>query len=223
MYAIIIAALVANTDGLVAGLSSDDFHTREKSFAALVMIGKSAKPALLKAANSECPEARCQANRLLDGIYYRHLNSFRPFPPIDGMWYCDKKFSYVYQHDAQGGECAEAHRKYGRYLKAAEKLASADGDYPTYRRAMRMVVEQWLYEGKPDEWIREQLAEAKRRDDVWRKKTAEAEELRRRMSESLPDSEDVPPPGVPMIMPGPMGIGVPWFPLVINAKDAVIK
>ncbi len=219
VFVAIIAALTSNPDDAVAGLSSEDFRTRERSAFLLTLAGKSARPALIKAANGPCPEARIRASVILEGIYHRHLNSFRPFPPIDGMWYCDKRLCYVYQYDEKGGECAEAHRTYGAYLKAAEKLTSADGDYPTYRRAMRMVVEQWLFEGKSDEWVRDKLADVKRRDDLWRFQEQES----RRRAREMQNSEDVPPPGVPMIMPGPMGIGVPWFPPVINAKDAVIK
>jgi hypothetical protein len=224
MYAFVIIALAANPDAVVPLLSHDDWRTRDSATTILALAGTHAKPALVKVLNdSPDPEARVRASRLLTRLHNQRVNSFRPMPPIDGLWYCDKEFRYVYGSDTKGGPCAENHKKYGKYLQAAQGMSSADGDYPQYRRATRILVEDWMHDGKSDQWIREQLADMTRRDNLWRKKEAEAAERRRLGMEELPNSEDVPPPGVPMIMPGPLGIGVPWFPLVIDAKDAVIK
>lgn len=223
MYAFVIVALAANPEAAVDRLGSDDYRVRERASEALAAAGPSAKPALLKAAQSDDPEVRDRASRLLARLHNQRVNSFRPFPPIDGLWYCDREFRYVYGSDEKGGPCAENHKKYGKYLQAAKGLSSADGDYPQYRRATRILVEDWIAEGKSDEWIRTQLADMTRRDNLWRQKEREAAERRRRMAESLPNSEDVPPPGVPMIMPGPLGLPIPWFPPVIDAKDAELK
>lgn len=219
MYAIVVAVALANPDTVVPSLSSENWRTRENATTLLAAAGTHAKPALLKAARSADPEVRQRASALLARLHNQRVNSFRPMPPIDGLWYCDREFRYVYGSDEKGGPCAENHKKYGKYLQAAQGMASVDGDYPTYRRATRMLVEDWIAEGKSDEWIRDKLADMKRRDDLWRMKT----DAERRRAMQLPNSEDVPPPGVPMIMPGPFGIGVPWFPPVIDAKDAEIK
>lgn len=164
--------LIARPDLVVPMLGNDDYQTRETATVLLKMAGRDARPALTKAAASDCPETRSRAFKLLDRLHHQHVNSFRPFPPIDGMWYCDRRFNYVYASDDKGGECAEANKKYAKYLQFTRtlKLTSADGDYPEYRRAFRMVVEEWIAEGKADEWIREQVAETARRDLVWRKK-----------------------------------------------------
>mgnify|MGYP000850450680 CR=1 FL=1 len=223
MYALVIIALATNPDAVVQQLGDPDWKARERATAILTAAGPAAKPALLKAVRSDDAEVRERASKLLTKLHNQHVNSFRPMPPIDGLWYCDKAFSYVSADDEKGGACAENHKKYGKYLQAAQGMTSADGDYPTYRRATRMLVEDWIGEGKTDEWIRAQLADMKRRDDLWRQKQREEEERQRRMSDGLPNSEDVPPAGIPMVMPGPWGIGIPWFPPVINAQDAEIK
>jgi len=188
MYAAVIVIALANPDILVPLLSSEDWRTRENATTLLAAAGTNAKSALLKAAQSDDAEVRNRASKLLTRLHNQRVNSFRPMPPIDGLWYCDKEFRYVYGSDQKGGPCAENHKKYGKYLQAAEGLTSADGDYPTYRRATRILVEEWISDGKSDEWIREKLADMTRRDNLWRQKEREAAERRRLQMQNLPDS-----------------------------------
>jgi hypothetical protein len=170
MYALTFIALIIAPYVAVVGLSSEDWRTREEAAAFLRNIGPAAKPALLQAVRSEDSEVRVVASTLLTRLHNQKVNSFRPFPPIDGMWYCDKRCIYVVCSDKDDDECAENFRKYVKYLQAARGLASADGDYPAYRRATRMVVDDWVSDGVEDSVIRERLAEIARRDLAWRKR-----------------------------------------------------